>query len=46
MKKEYEKSIDEIMNDKLKLKGALIDAEKLASHMSVYTTSMNDRTSG
>lgn len=40
MKKDYEKSINDIMNDKLKDPGALIDSEKLASHVSIATTTL------
>ena len=42
MKKQYDSAIDKIMTENLKKKGALIEAEKMASHVSVYATSGSD----
>ena len=48
MVREYEKSIDLIMNDKLSDPRALIDSEELASHISIYsqTTTQNGKVPG
>lgn len=42
MKKEYDQSIKQILKDKMRSKGALIDADKQTSGISgINTTSMN-----
>ena len=40
---EYDQSIESIMREKLKAPGALIDSEKLASHVSVQTAVSVDK---
>ncbi len=46
MELEYKEAIEDIVKERLKGHNALIDTEKMASHMSVYTTSMQEKTSG
>jgi hypothetical protein len=46
LKQEYDKSIDSIMIEKLKTPNCLIDAEALASHVSIVTSKSNQEKVG